>query len=331
MNFHLQDHMSQLYEQTDHLFEFKAEELEDALEWQGDLQRALTYGLKISGRTLPDAINSEKLSEIDKGGYVEEKHMLMVDGVPAPMYVLIPKGKPPYIPVMAFHGHGIGVHTILGTYPEHSGADNNFAQQLAQDGYLVCAIEQRGFGERVTDQMNQPDGGNSCRHMAFSYLLHDRTLVGERVWDGMTAVSYMLNRDDVIGDELTCVGFSGGGTTAMFLSALDRRIQKVVIKSYFCAYSRSILGVSHCECNYVPDLLTLGDAAEIAGLIAPRPVQIISGETDPIFPVDGVREQYDRLQQIYRVFGAANNCSLDLHPDAHRANYKLMADWIQQH
>lgn len=329
MDFHLQGHINHLYEQTEHLFQFHAEELDDALEWRGDFHRALTYCLKISGRTLPDEVETEKLSEIDKGTYVEEKYSLMVDGVPAPMYVLVPKGEPPYIPVMAFHGHGIGVHTILGTYPEHSGDDNNFAQQLAQDGYIVCAIEQRGFGERVTDQLRPPSEVDSCRHMAFSYLLHDRTLVGERVWDGMNAITYMLNRDDVIADELTCVGFSGGGTTSMFLSALDKRIQKAVIKSYFCAYTRSILGVSHCECNYVPDLLTLGDAGDIAGLIAPRPVQIISGETDPIFPIDGVREQYARLEQIYRKFNAKDNCTLSIHPDAHRANYKLMVDWLK--
>jgi len=329
MDFHLQGHMNNLYEQTDHLFEFHAEELEVALEWQADLHRALSYCLKITGRALPEQITTEILSSTDKGSYIEEKHLIIIDSVPAPMYMLIPKGEPPYTPVMAFHGHGIGVHTILGTYPEHSSDDNNFAQQLAQDGYLVCAIEQRGFGERITNQLKQPNGGNSCRHMAFSYLMHDRTLVGERVWDGMNAISYVLGRDDVIAENLTCVGFSGGGTTSLFLSALDKRIQRAIIKSYFCAFTQSILGMSHCECNYVPDLLTLGEAGDIAGLIAPRQVQIISGETDPIFPIDGVREQYARLEQIYRVFGVEANCSLNIHSDAHRANYQLMADWLK--
>ena len=139
----------------------------------------------------------------------------------------------------------------------------------------------------------------------------------------------MLGRADVLSNnELACVGLSGGGTTALFLSAIDDRIRKAVIAGYFCTMQRSILNIQHCECNYVPNLLTLGEHGDIGGLIAPRPVQIISGEQDHIFPIEGVREQYDVLERIYQVFHAEDNCQLSIHDGGHRFNYNLMADWL---
>jgi dienelactone hydrolase len=334
--FQLQTHLNTIYQQTEHQFEFTAQQRDEAQVWQNKFREALHDNLRVSNRIVPANPTTEKLSTIDKGSYIEEKHVLSVDGVATPLYMLIPKTEPPYRTVMAFHGHGMGVNMILGNYDNiededaemYRTNDENFAQLFAEDGYLVCAIEQQGFGERITNQMKHPPRGNSCRHLAFEYLLHNRTLLGERVWDGMNAISYVLSRDDVIADDLSCVGFSGGGTATLFLSALDERINKVVIASYFCTLKKSILGVEHCECNYVPDLLTLGEIGDIAGLIAPRPVQVISGETDLIFPIEGVREQYARLQNVYSVFDADKNCTLTIHPDAHRFHYKLVASWL---
>lgn len=333
--FQLQSHLDALYKETNHQFEFTAKHGDDLLAWQSDFRNALTDCLKISGRTLPTNPTTTVISSTDKNTYIEEKHVLTVDGVATPLYMLIPKGEAPYQTVMVFHGHGMGVNMVLGNYGDSEMAetfranDDNFAQQLAESGYLVCAIEQQGFGERVTNQLNQPSGGNSCRHLAFEYMLHDRTLLGERIWDGMNAISYVLSRDDVIADSLSCVGFSGGGTATLFLSALDERINKVVIASYLCTLKQSILGMSHCECNYVPDLLTLGETGDVAGLIAPRPVQVISGESDPIFPVDGVREQYAQLEHIYQVFEAGDKCKLTIHPDAHRFHFAMVESWLQ--
>ena len=59
-----------------------------------------------------------------------------------------------------------------------------------------------------------------------------------------------------------------------------------------------------------------------------RPLRIISGEIDPIFPIDSVIEQYDLLQDIYQVFDAEQQCWLGIHPDGHRPDYGLMAEGV---
>lgn len=329
--FGLQGHLNTIYETTEREFTFDVSDAPSARAWQIVFRAALRECLKIDRRVLPEKLKTEYIATADKGKYIEDKYALKYDDVAVPMYLLIPKAEPPYRPVIAFHGHGMGVNLILGNYDTVSDPDalrandENFAQQLAEDGYLVCAIEQQGFGERITDLAD----GNSCRHIAFNYLLHNRTLLGERVWEGMLAITYLLGREDILSNELACVGLSGGGTTAMFLSAIDERIRKAVIMGYFCTMQKSILGIHHCECNYVPDLLTLGEHGDIGGLIAPRPVQIISGENDPIFPIEGVREQYTILERIYQVFHAEDKCQLSIHDGEHRAHYAMMSEWLK--
>ena len=59
-----------------------------------------------------------------------------------------------------------------------------------------------------------------------------------------------------------------------------------------------------------------------------RPLRIISGEIDPIFPIDSVIEQYALLQDIYQVFDAEQQCWLWIHPDGHRPDYGLMAEGV---
>lgn len=332
--FGLQNHLDRLYEEAEHQFSFDADTMTVAQQWQVDFRSALRECLKITGRTLLSQVKSEVLSIEDRGAYHQEKHQIIIDDLSIPMYLLIPKTDPPYEPVMVFHGHGMGVNLILGNYADSDMAETydangeNFAQRLAEDGYLVCAIEQQGFGERITDLTNQPSEGNSCRHLAFYYLLHNRTLLGERIWDAMNVISYVLGRDDVIAEELACVGFSGGGTTGLFLSALDERIQKTVIMGYLCTLKDSILGIRHCECNYVPNLLTLGETGDVAGLIAPRPAHFISGRTDPIFPVEGVREQYKTIQSVYKVFDVSDNATLTIHDGGHRPDCEAMVNGL---
>ncbi len=332
--FELQTHLDRIYETTERLFTFDVTDPSSARAWQIVFRVALHEALKIDYRELPDDLSAEYIATSDQGTYIQDKYALKYDDIAIPMYLLIPKAEPPYKPIVAFHGHGMGANLILGNYANDPNADmyrandENFAQCLAQDGYLVCVIEQQGFGERLTALTSKPEGGNSCRQLAFNYLLHNRTLLGERVWEGMLAISYLLKRNDILSDQLACVGFSGGGTTSLFLSAIDERIRKAVIMGYFCTLKQSILDIEHCECNYVPNLLTLGELSDIAGLIAPRSIHIISGENDPIFPIAGVHEQYDLLDRIYEAFGAEDKCHLSVHNGAHRPDYDLLVSGL---
>jgi hypothetical protein len=54
------------------------------------------------------------------------------------------------------------------------------------------------------------------------------------------------------------------------------------------------------------------------GLFAPRPVVIVAGKKDQIFPIKAVREAFRNLKKIYRAAGAANRCHLVVGSQGHR-------------
>ena len=55
----------------------------------------------------------------------------------------------------------------------------------------------------------------------------------------------------------------------------------------------------------------------LAGLIAPRSLFAESGERDNIFPVAASRESFDRVREIYRMFGAEPQFDHEIFPDEH--------------
>ena len=156
-NYHLQTHVDHLYQQPRKLA-FQGQSPAEFDRWQRELSGKVAELLGIADRKLPATIEARSITRIDRGSYTEEK--LAIDtgeGTQTPLYVLVPKAEPPYRPILVFHGHNPSVHYVLGNYPdeetrvERLAVDNNYAQALAQAGYLVCAVEQRGFGERISD------------------------------------------------------------------------------------------------------------------------------------------------------------------------------------
>lgn len=334
MSFNLQHHLNSIYS-SPRKFAFTARTLKDYLIWQTDFRAELTRLLGLENHP-PASCIAEHVQTIDRGLYTEEKLSLDVgEGVQAPIYLLTPKHEPPYKPILVFHGHDPSAQYCMGNYPDEETAranltiDNNYAQALAEAGYLVCVVEQRGMGERLSDLVKDVFSHSSCRHLSFFYQLHGRTLLGERVWDGMCAATWLLSRGDIVGG-LGCTGHSGGGTTTLFLSALDERIKSVVVGGYFNSFRGSILAMDHCECNYVPHLLELGEMGDIASLIAPRPFCAINGELDEIYPVAFAREQFEIVRKAYELHDASDACQLSIHAGGHAYNNQVSRDWFGQ-
>jgi len=335
MSFSLQDHLDGIYSSSPRRFAYTARTLKSHLIWQTDFRAELTRLLGLENR-LPAPLSTEHIQSIDRGSYTEEKLSLDVgEGVQAPIYLLTPKQKPPYRPILVFHGHDPSAQYCLGNYPDEEterinlATDNNYARSLAEAGYLACVVEQRGMGERKSDLVTDVFSLSSCRHLSFFYQLHGRILLGERVWDGMCAATWLLSRNDIVGG-LGCTGHSGGGTTTLFLSALDERITTVVVGGYFNSFRGSILSIEHCECNYVPHLLELTEMGDIAALIAPRPFCAINGEQDGIYPVAFAREQFETVYKAYELNNASDACQLSIHADGHAYKNQVSTDWFDK-
>ena len=103
----------------------------------------------------------------------------------------------------------------------------------------------------------------------------------------------------------------------MYAAAVDERIQRALVAGYLCEARSSILPIRHCSCNYVPSLYQWMDLPDIAGAIAPRRLIVQSGKKDAIFPIESVRRAYDKVERVYRLYGAEKNLQLHVHSGYH--------------
>ena len=258
--------------------------------------------------------------------YRREKFIFMSrPGVAVSGYLLTPaSGKPPYVPVICIPGHGRGVDDIVGI-DEHgfdrtdkTGYQHDFAIQVVEHGLAAVAIEPMGFGcRRDAASMKKGPSHTSCQPSAGAALLFGQTMIGWRVWDVMRTIDWMEQRPDLDARKVGCVGISGGGTCTQFAAALDTRIKAALISGYLNTFRDSIMSIEHCIDNYVPGILNWAESYDVAGLIAPRFLFSEGGDRDPIFPVAATRASFQNVQQVYEVFGAADNARQEIFSGDH--------------
>jgi dienelactone hydrolase len=181
----------------------------------------------------------------------------------------------------------------------------------------AIAIEQRCFGER-REQVQKHIASHGCWDGTMHTLMLGRTMIGERVWDVDRAIDYLSTRKDVDMKRIGVMGNSGGGTISVFSAALLPRIRFAMPSCYFCTFRDSLMSIYHCGDNYVPSLDKGAEMSDVLGLFAPKPVVVVAGKTDPIFPVAAVRKAFKDLKQIYAAAGAADRCHLVVGPEGHR-------------
>ena len=142
-------------------------------------------------------------------------------------------------------------------------------------------------------------------------------MIGWRVWDVMRAIDYIATRPELDADRVGCMGISGGGTSTLFAAALEPRIRAAMVSGYLNTFRDSIGSLAHCVDNYVPGILNWAEMADIAGLVAPRPLFAESGEQDDIFPIAASRESVAEVREVYAVFQAADRIEHEVFPGEH--------------
>jgi len=304
----------QQYQPQNAPYAFRAKTLTEARAWQVETRQALAQTLGLHGFS-DQPLQPQLIESVDKGDYLREKVLLQTGPQTLmPVYLLIPKLTLGPLPtVLAFHGHGYGVKDIVGLWEDGQERDQpdgyhkDFAIELCRAGFLVAAPEIACFGERQTDfsyldrTLDQPVP-SSCTHAAMLAFHLGTSVLGMRVGDGLRLVDYLETRPEVDSQRLGAMGISGGGMHTFFSTGLDPRIRACVVSGYFSTFRESILAMAHCACNFVPGLGQFGEMSDLAGLIAPRPMLIESGNYDVIFPRPAVEAGVARATEIYQFF-----------------------------
>lgn len=330
----------QHYAQNPRALGYAAQSRQEAEQWQTQLRQQLTQLLGGFAEPLGE-IHSYPLEQQQCEGYTRELRVIQVGpNEHMPCYILTPQHISAG-PVIALHGHGLaGARPLVGIMLNEderisSEAQNNgYGLSLVQRGHTVFVPVLRGFAERMEAEPyreNKPMWPSSCRVESVNAMLLGKSLLGLRIWDVKCLIDYIHqqypeSREQALG----CVGLSGGAMLAMFSAALDERIACTIVNSYFNTFRDSIMSIEHCLCNYVPGLAHYAEMSDIAGLIAPRPLMIVSGTEDQIFPLHGVVRGMSALRPIYEQFDAGDKLALDLFAGGHQWHGEHSEAWLAQ-
>jgi dienelactone hydrolase len=257
-------------------------------------------------------------------GTIEKLVFTSEPGADVPAYLCLPKNAhPPYPTFICLQGHSGGHHNDIAVSPEDERTpidvqgDRDFSLGCMKRGIAALAIEQRSFGQR-RERHQEKISTHGCHDAAMRSLMIGRTLAGERVYDVDRALDLLGDRPEIDSQRIGVMGNSGGGTVSMYAAALLARLSYAMPSCSFCTFADSILSIYHCADNYIPGLARYAEAPDVMGLFAPRPLVIVAGQTDPIFPIKAVRKAFKNLQAIYRAAGAEDRCKLVVGPEGHR-------------
>ncbi len=236
-------------------------------------------------------------------------------------YVCLPHRTEKPMPFfICLQGHSTGMHVsvALDQQDEEKSivveGDRDFCIECMRRGIPSIAVEQRGFG-MCEDAYNKVV---RCHNPTVHAMMLGRTLLGERVFDIDRVIDYLEARGDVDMKRIGVMGNSGGGTVSMFAGGLLNRLSWIMPSCYFCSFKASLMSIEHCICNYVPQMLLWGEMSDVAALAAPKPLVLVSGLEDSIFPIKEAREEFVKVKEIYRQFGAEEHCHHIVGAGGHR-------------
>lgn len=237
-----------------------------------------------------------------------------------PCYLLIPKGveNPPLM--ICIQGHDVTMENSIGKdrfgrSKEETEIGCDFALQAINHNMAALCIEQRGMGER---KENIETKSTECHLPTMTELLLGRTIIGARVWDIARAIDVMEEYfTEIDAKRIYIVGNSGGGTVSYYATCLEHRIKAVMPSCSVSSFKHSIATIKHCVCNHIPHILDSFDMGDLAGLIAPRPIVVVAGKGDTIFPIVGILDAYKKIESIYDTLGDKDNCTLIVGDNGH--------------
>jgi dienelactone hydrolase len=230
----------------------------------------------------------KRAGELDFPEYRVEKLILESSpGVPVTCTVYVPKQGPARKPALLVpHGH--------------SGRDRpvyqNGYQRLAKAGFIVLAKDGWGKQERRATG-HGAEGGQ--------LFLTGGSLLSLELWDNVRCVDYLLSRPDVDGERVGMVGLSGGGSQTLYTMAIEPRLRAGSPTCAVTTFRADLADTTMCVCELNADLLTLGDHGLFLALAYPRPMLVVNGTRDPIFPIAGARAATRQARRLYGVGGQA--------------------------
>lgn len=231
-------------------------------------------------------------------------------GEDIPAYFLRPKTGHGPVPALIYaHAHGNNYQTggveLTAGRPALRGP---YAPDLVGAGIAALSFDLPAFGAR-----QHPSEGARAK----AHLWQGQTLFGQMLGELQSGVDFLVDQPGVAADRIGALGFSMGSTLGWWLAALDTRVRATSASCSFADLASLVATGGHDGHGIymtVPGLLPLARSGQIAGLVAPRALQICVGLQDWSTPKPAFDLARADLERAYDAVGAVGQLQFHVEP-----------------
>jgi dienelactone hydrolase len=177
---------------------------------------------------------------------------------------------------------------------------------FARNGYVCLVIDSLQLGE--IEGLHH----GTYREGMWWWNSRGYTPAGVEAWFGIRALDYLCSRPEVDKERIGMTGRSGGGSYTWTVAALDDRVKVACPVAGITDLQNQVVDgcvEGHCDCMFFLNSYRW-DFAQVAALLAPRPLLIANSDKDRIFPLDGVMRLHGQVRGIYQLYGATDKLGL---------------------
>ena len=272
--------------------------LDDWKRQRPELRRQLLEMLGLDPLPARTPLKTQITGRLERDAYHIEK--IVFQSLPG-LYVTgnfyVPKGSTkPAATILYLCGHS----------PHSLGAKFHYQDRaiwFASHGYPCLVLDTLEFAE-IAGVHHGTHDLNMWNWLSLGY-----TPAGVEVWNAIRALDYLETRPEVDKGRIGLTGISGGGAMTWYTAAVDERIAAAApVCSTFTWGSQAEHWVARgqCDCIYYHNTYAW-DFPIVGALIAPRPLMILSGQKDTIFPPDGYHAVFQRAKKVYDLYAGSDS------------------------
>ena len=308
---------------------------EDFAVWQSQFREKILDLLgPVPDRVEPAVDWVETVEEPDHTRYLLRIPVSAFSVLPA--YLLAPRDLKPgenRPGLLASHGHARrGMENLCGIGNGREPVDEGRAYALSavRSGYVVMVPGWWGWPGR-DGHVDRIGNRDKCNVIQMAASMYGISVLALHIQDAGAALDVLASWNGVDGDRIGCLGNSYGGRTAMWYTVFDNRIKACVSSGAMNTFRERSLKLSSCGIQYPPGILRYGDVPEIYSLIAPRPLQLQTGEGDALITPSDRDHIEATVRRAYTLLGSEDRFSTVFHGDGHRLLWEHAAPFFRHH
>lgn len=262
-------------------------------------------------------LNARVFGKIDRDDYsVEKVYFESYPGFFVTGNLYRPKGrKGPFPGISTPHGHWPRGR-LQNTEGPSEGSVPGRCINLAKQGYVTFSYSMVGYND---SRQLEHRFGRGLRPKLWGI-----SLTGLQLWNSVRALDFLSGLPDVDPDRIGVTGHSGGGTQTYMIMAVDDRVKVAVPVNMLSAHFQG-----GCLCEHAPGMRIDTYNMEIAALMAPRPLMLVSNTAD--WTRNTPKIEYPAVRSIYRLLGVEEricNAHFDAGHNFNKASREAVYPWL---